>query len=191
VERSYYDLNSDFGIYCANVEIGTIAAKSFKNKVYVSTVYQPPKNPVAQSPDFNMTDPFHLWDYIAATGAWDFFAQWSSSAPSSTSRYSTISQGSVPAYSPTPEDLAFGNLLRQQFYDFIINGAVSNGMTPIDSAAGFPNNVNIAVQGDDTRSAQVTNQQNYRIDYCNLLKTVGLAPSPTGPIDDSRFWWIN
>jgi hypothetical protein len=187
VVRSYYDLNADIGIYCANVELAKTAATYFKSRVYVSAVFQPPSHNIVVDPTIpELADPVHYWDYIAATGAWNFFESNGGNVLSPNS-----SQNAVPAYVPSLQDSTLGDLLQAQFFEFIVDGKVTNGMAPINSN-GFPNNYNVAVQGDANWSGKVNNTLNFRSNYCNLLKTVGLEPNGNnGLINDGRFWWIN
>jgi len=191
VTRSFYDLQTDIGIYCANLELGKIAATNFKKSVYISVNNQAPSYPMSVDPFIPpLADPIHMWDFIAVSDAWDFWA-----SPGGNVLTPNSSQGAVPTYEASGEDRALRDLLRRQFNEFIINGVITNGMSPINNVTGgeFPTNVNVAVhQLDDTRTTVVVNTKDYRSDYCNLLKTVGLEPNgANGPINDGRFWWIN
>jgi len=182
VPRSYYDLQSDYGIYCPSVQTGQAWLQGNPNaKVYVSEVFQPPKTPFMVYPtDYPgqqlMIDPFHLWDWVSATGSWNFFE--SPQGP-----IFGGPGGPVSAYNPTAEDQSFGAMLRKQWYDFFVNGTIENVGT-INSALNFPTNYSVAVQGSTAWTSQHTNNFQWRNDYCQNLKDYGLNP-------DSRFWWVN
>jgi hypothetical protein len=174
VIRSYYDLQTDIGVYCPWVQLGVRASQV----VYLSVVVQPPTKPVAITPGTSVADPFQLWDFMLLTQSWNFFQAYGGSIFDA-----GTAQGNVGGYTPSAADLKLGVTIRNQLYEFINTGQVAS-LTPISSTSD-PNLFNIAIQGSEQNSSNVANVVNYRKGYCDLLKssTVGLS--------DSRFWWVN
>jgi len=176
VARSYYDMQTDMGLYCPNVQLGLSASQL----VYVSVVAQAPSKPIPITPTFNVTDPFHLWDYILLTQSWNFFQTSSGGSIFDAGGGS----GAVAAFTPNTTDIQLGVTLRNQIYQFINKGQISD-FTPISSSD--PNYYSVIVQGtSDTNSSTAANVINYRRSYCDLLKSPSVGLNP-----DSRFWWIN
>jgi len=154
VTRSFYDLKVDIALLCGNIEIGIAGVKNWKSPIYLSFVNQPPSHPIYTWGTDNppLADPFHLWDYMGASGAWNMLGD----------------------FTPNASDLALGDLLYNQLIDLVLHGNVSKGMKPMDITI-LPS-YTVAVQGDYSFSSVVANTLNFKQDYCNLLKELKLNP---------------
>eukprot|EP01116_Phalansterium_solitarium_P025245 TRINITY_DN9551_c0_g2_i1.p1 TRINITY_DN9551_c0_g2~~TRINITY_DN9551_c0_g2_i1.p1 ORF type:complete len:579 (+),score=120.00 TRINITY_DN9551_c0_g2_i1:87-1739(+) len=106
---------ADFGVTCASLLAAQAAAAAFRNPVYYVHVTQGPQNPLtASDPNYNTTLACHLWDLMAATGNFQFWH----------------SAWGVVAYDVGAEDLAFGELLRETWYEFMADGSLPAAFTP-------------------------------------------------------------
>jgi len=154
VARSFYDLKADIALLCGNIEIGIAGAKKWKSPIYLSFINQPPSKPIYTWGTDNppLSDPFHLWDYMAASDAW----------------------GMMGDFTPNASDLALGTLLYNQLIDLILHGSVSKGMQALN-ISNLPS-YTVGVQGDYSFSSTVTNPMNFKQDYCNLIKDLKLNP---------------
>jgi len=191
VERSYYDLNTDLGIYCANVQLGIFAAQNFMSPVWVSSVWVAPSHPMTVSPYLPaMPDPIHLWDWIAATEAYQF---WASPGGTVWNPNTTNGAPGVAPYAPNQQDLDLGVLLAAEYYSLINFGKITNPafMQPINNTPGFPTNWNVAVHqlAGPNNTVMVVNTPNFRMNYCETLAELGLGYGAV--INDTRFWWVN
>jgi len=179
VTRSYYDLQTDIGLYCAYVQLLKSAAiVSGDSNYYLSVVMQPPSSPVQVNPSGpSPADPFHLWDFMAATPSWNYFR---------TNGGSIYTPGgaAVPGYTPSTQDTALGKSLQKQILSFISTGAVS-GVQSFNSRADFPDSYLVSIQGDAQRTAAVSTSVNYRQSYCDSLSSLNLFNA------DGRYWWVN
>jgi len=156
VRRSYYDLSTDIGIFCPQVEIAQLYANSTKSgNVYVTVSWQPPAYSFYTLPgNQTLTDPFQLWDWIAATGSWDFFQ--------------VLSEAEIGKYSPNGQDVAYGALLRNEYFQFIANGTIAGHKRVNDNQDG---SYSVIQLGSEDRNGTANDAANFRKDYCDLLKT--------------------
>lgn len=169
VELAYQQFSAEFSFLCGNVQVALAAAEGFKSPVYSSVVAHAPGNPLVVS-NFSPPSKFagHLWDYMMATGAWDYF---------SSCTYT------LPVYQPTSGDILLGQSLMQQWQNLTVFhnlDAFGESMLPVDSVPGFPSAYNMVVQ-NGTGPAMVLS---YAADRCATL-----AASPLSL--NQSFWVTN
>jgi carboxylesterase type B len=165
-ELAFQTFVADYSFYCASLDIGASLGNG-SAPLYVSIVAQSPASPLhviaGQSPAHYAG---HMWDWIAATEAWDFFEVAAIGGP-------------VPGYTPSASDIALGAMLRAQWFDIIENPHRRSALlTPVQA---MPGAVNVqGLQGNDAKPIVVPN---YRASQCRDINSVGLA--------NRSFWIVN
>jgi hypothetical protein len=171
-ELAYQSFMTDYDMHCGNAEVAITAAAAFSSPVYFSVGMHSPGNKfVLDQEGFPVLKyPGHQWDIIAATRAWGQFSE----------------PPGAPVYKPTASDISWGQQMAAQWFELAKDGKISSSapgaaqMQTIDSAPGFPNNINVALQTD--KGVEMT--LNYKVARC---KALAAEPLGLGPC----FWSVN
>eukprot|EP00035_Acanthoeca_spectabilis_P016817 m.351907 g.351907 ORF g.351907 m.351907 type:complete len:573 (-) comp16580_c1_seq1:501-2219(-) len=157
---AYYTLDADIGITCGSAAVATAAVKrgSYHTQpVYLSQVLQVPDHPYPFVPGIKSVYPFHMFDFICGFGTWGL--------------------PYVPGekYTPGPNDLALGKILRTAWYELATTGRITTAPWAPVSNAISPITVLLRVESP---VATV----NWKTDTCTELDRLGLG---------KRYWWVN
>ena len=152
IELAYQQWIAEYSFLCGNIQAAVTAGQSFKSPVYLSLIARGPDHPLSLLP-FQPPAKFagHMWDYIAATNAWDWFHVCAL----------------TPRYEPTAGDIAFGQVLLNQWLDFAVNAMLppSSGIQPVNSTPNFPASYLLALQ-NSTVPQMV---ESYGADHCSTF----------------------
>lgn len=102
---------------------------------------------------FDDTLPFHMWDFYAASEIWD--------------------RGLAP-YTPSAEDVAYGDVVRSHWLSIAFNGTAGEGWDAVSAGGSYATGL---LDANGTTMAPLHKQ-----DTCQALASVGI---------DVRFWWVN
>jgi len=151
---------SDVGFTCGCLEFSIVAGQHLSSSVYAGLVVNPPSHPFPTlNPKLPSRFPFHMWDYIAVFRAWTIFDT---------------------SYTPSNEDLDFGDYLRAQWVDFATHGVAGHNWRPVNSIEGFPNNYVVGVL-----------ERHVEVNVANLYQK-RCATMKHSPLNlDERFWCTN
>jgi carboxylesterase type B len=168
-ELGFQRFLTEFSFTCGNIAAAVAAAKGFKSPVYASVVAQSPSKPLVISEIYPPCRyPGHIWDYIMATQAWNFWE---------------VCSFTAPPYIPSEGDIAMGQSLLQQWHNLTIYhnlDAFAPSILPVNSAPVFPQNINVIIQNNTVPSMEL----NYGQLRCDTLAAAPLNLNQS-------FWMCN
>jgi len=177
VEEASNTFLSDVGVGCGNDAVAASIATGNRKAgvqstkgmpVYRGVVELGPSRPM-RSPDGGyMHFPFHMWDYMAAAGA-----------------FQQLLPPSAPRYQPTEDDIAFGDNQRAMWLRFAYDPeslqAAPWHWQPVD-AANFPQQIVTGVFNSTAPTVSAV------VDYATAVcEALSAAPLNMGQL----FWWVN
>jgi hypothetical protein len=164
-ELAYQQWIAEYSFMCGNVQVAIKAAESFQSPIYLSLIARGPDHPLYLLPlEAPAKFAGHMWDYIAATQAWDWF------------HICAL----TPRYEPTAGDIAFGQVLLAQWLSFATELKLpsSSGIQPVNSTATFPRTYALAFQ-NGTQPQMV---ESYGSERCNAFMQA--------PLNLNQSFWL-